>query len=196
MKNWASALFPLSIFVVLTGLSFWLRYATALDEAPRDGKFRHDPDYIVYNATLRKLDQTGNLQYTLTTDEVRHYPDDDTTEMTLPKLVYLSPSKPTVTVRSDRAHITSGGDRVDLYDNVRVTRDASAKREEMNATMPDLTVFPDDEKGFTKSPVLMTEGKSWAKGVGMNIDYKKQTYSLESQVVAQLESKQTKKKSR
>ena len=64
----------------------------------------------------------------------------------------------------------------------------------MTAFTPELTVLPDDEKAFTKSPVLITKGKSWLKGVGLQVDNRAQTYILESQVTAVLESKQAKKK--
>ena len=57
-----------------------------------------------------------------------------------------------------------------------------------------LTAFPDDETAFTKSPVLITQGKSWVKGVGMQVNNRMQTYVIESQAVGFMESKQTRKK--
>ncbi|MDR2113561.1 MAG: LPS export ABC transporter periplasmic protein LptC, partial [Candidatus Accumulibacter sp.] len=81
MKHWGSALFPLSLLLVLTLLTFWLRYATELAEPGRDGRYRHDPDYMLADIVLRKLDQDGRLKYTLRAADVRHYPDDDTTDL-------------------------------------------------------------------------------------------------------------------
>lgn len=194
MKHWGSALFPLSLLLVLTMLTFWLRYATELPELRHDGKNRHDPDYIISDGTLRKLDQTGQLTYTLKATDIRHYPDDDTTDLVKANLVYLYPKKPTVTMSAERGHLNKGGEQVDLYGDVRINRAASGKYEAMNAYMAELTVLPDDEKAFTKSPVLITQGKSWIKGVGMQVDNRAQTYVLESQAFAVLESKQAKKK--
>ena len=91
MKNWGSALFPLTLLLTLAALTFWLRYASELPDARRDGKYRHDPDYIINNATLRKLDNTGQLTYTLKSPEIRHYPDDDSTVLRLPILIHQSP---------------------------------------------------------------------------------------------------------
>lgn len=193
MKHWGSALFPLSLLLALAGLTFWLRYATELTEPQRDGKNRHDPDYIISDATLRKLDQTGRLQYTLKAADIRHYPDDDSTDMLKPDLVYLHDKKPPVTMRAERGHVSKDGEQVDLYGNVRIDRPASAIDEEMTVTTPQLTVLPDDEKAYTKSPVLITHGKSWIKGVGLQMDNREQTYVLESQAVAVLESKYAKK---
>ena len=194
MKHWGSALFPLSLLLVLTLLTFWLRYATELPELRHDGKNRHDPDYIISDSTLRKLDQTGQLTYTLKAADIRHYPDDDSTDLLKANLVYLYPKKPTVTMSAERGHLNKGGEQVDLYGDVRINRAASGTYEAMDAYMAELTVFPDDEKAFTKSPVLITQGKSWVKGVGMQVDNRAQTYVLESQASALLESKQAKKK--
>ena len=193
MKSWSSALFPLTILLALTALTFWLRYATELPSAKNDGKNRHDPDYIITESMLRKLDGSGNLQYTLRTAEIRHFPDDDSTEFSKPQLISQKAKKPTVTISAERGKATRKGEQIDLYDNVQIVRAASAKDELMTAYMDELTAFPDEDKAFTKSPVLITKGKSWLKGVGMQVDTRLQTYVLESQAVASLESKSAKK---
>lgn len=196
MKHWGSALFPLSILLALTLLTFWLRYATELDEPRRDGKHRHDPDYIVSDAVLRKLDPNGQLKYTLRADDVRHFPDDDTTDLRKPRLTQQSDQpekKAPVTVSADKGHLSDDNKRVDLTGNVLIHRPAAGRDEELTASMPDLTVFPDDERAFTKSPVVLTKGSSWVKGVGMQVDNKAQTYLLESQVTGLLDRKPARK---
>ena len=194
MKSWGSALFPLSILLALAGLTFWLRHAIELPEERKDGKTRHDADYVIEQVQLRKLDKTGRLQYTLNAPEVRHFPDDDTTDVKKPKLVYLPQNRPSITTSAERAHISQDGNQVDFYENVKIERAATPTQELMLATMPDLTVRPEDEQAFTKSPVLMTQGSSWLKGIGMHVDQKTQIYVLESRAVGQFESKQAKKR--
>lgn len=194
MKQWGSALFPLSLLAALAALSFWLRYATELPDERRDGKHRHDPDFVINDSVLRKLDSSGQLQYTLNSVDIHHYPDDDSTDMIKPHLVYLYPTRPSVTIRAERGHANKEGEQIDLYENVQITRAATAKDPEMNGYTDQLTVFPDDEKAFTKSPVLITKGQSWLKGVGLQVDSRAQTYVLESQAFAVLESKSAQKK--
>lgn len=194
MKHWGSAIFPLSILLVLTALTYWLRYATELPASQRDGKNRHDPDYIINDSILYKLDKAGRLQYTLKSVEIRHYPDDDSTDLIKPDMLYLHSKKPPLTMRAERGHVSRDGEQVDLYDDVQVHREASAKNEALTAYTPRLTVLPNDERAFTKSPVLITKGKSWIKGVGMQVNSRTQVYILESQAVAVLESKYAAKK--
>ncbi len=194
MKRWSSALLPLGILLILVALTAWLRYATDLPEIRHDGKNRHDPDYIVTEASGRKLDATGKLLYTLAAAELRHYPDDDTTELTRPTLVYLHPTRPPVTIRAQHGRSSSRGERVELWDQVEVQRAASGKDAQLLATMSELTVLTDEEKAFTKSKVLITQGNSWVQGVGMQIDNQLQTYLLESDVSGQIESHFARKK--
>ncbi len=193
MKHWGSALFPITLLLALAGLTFWLRYATELPEPRRDGKHRHDPDYFVNDATMRKIDKTGRLHYTLKAADIRHYPDDDTTDLIKPELTWLNVKKPTVNLTSDNAHVSKDGERIDLYGNVRIHRAATAKEAAMISTTSELAVFPEEEKAFTKSAVLMTQGQSWVKGVGMQMDNRARTYVLESQARAILESRHAKK---
>jgi lipopolysaccharide export system protein LptC len=196
MKHWGSALFPLSLLLVLTLLTFWLRYATELDEPKRDGKYRHDPDYTLSDVVLRRLDRNGQLKYTLRAVEVRHFPDDDTTELIRPDLIQRNgeDGKPPVRVTAERGLLSHDNEQVDLYDGVRIYRPPSGKYDELVATMNTLTAFPDNETAFTRSPVLITQGESWVKGVGLRVDNRAQTYVIESRAVGSLESKHKGKK--
>lgn len=188
MRRWSGALLPLSILLVLLALTAWLRYATEFPEERSDGKNRHDPDYIVTQVSGRKLYATGKLLYTLMAEEIRHYPDDDTADLLEPALVYLSPTRPPLSMRAVHGHANSGGQQVDLWDRVELRRSASASDAELIARMNELTVLTDEERAFTKSMVLITQGKSWVQGVGLQVDHKLQTYLLESQVTGEIES--------
>lgn len=114
------------------------------------GKNRHDPDYIVTDSTLRKLDNNGNLRYTLHTAEIRHYPDDDTTEFTKPQLISQNAKKPTVTISAERGRATEKGEQIDLYDNVQILRAATARRRH-DGIHERAHGLSDEDKAFTKS---------------------------------------------
>lgn len=191
MKHWGSALFPLGVLLALAAMTFWLRYAVELPDERKDGRYRHDPDYIIDQAQIRKLDKSGNLQYRLNATQVRHYPDDDTTDLDAPRIVRLSPLQPPVTMSAKRAHLSQDGQLLELYEDVRILREASPQQVAMLATMPDLTVRLDVEKAYTRSPVLITQGESWLKGVGMQVDNKTQTYVLESQATGSFLSRKS-----
>lgn len=194
MKKWSSALLPLSILLVLVVLTAWLRYVTEFPEVRNDGKSRHDPDYIISGVLGRKLDASGNLLYTLTSDEIRHYPDDDTIYLLKPTLIYLDPKRPPVIIKSGHGRANSQAQRVELWDQVEIHRAATAQEGQLVATMSELTVLTEEEKAFTKSRVLITQTNSWVQGVGMQVDNKLRTYLLESAVTGQIESHFSRKK--
>lgn len=194
MKQGSTAILPLTLAVVLVALTSWLRYATEFPETRNDGKSRHDPDYIITDAIGRKFDPSGALLYTLVADEIHHYPDDDTTDLVKPRLVYLPPLRPPMTISAERGHTNSQGERVDLRDRVEVHRSATETDDELVAETPELTVLTEEEQAFTKREVLITQGSSWVKGVGMQIDNKLQTFVLESAVTGQIESRFGRKK--
>lgn len=189
MKAWSTAAFPISVLTTLAGLSFWLLHATSIEEPKRDGKDRHDPDYVITGMKLNKLDKAGLLQYTLTANEVVHFPDDDSTEVAAPYLVYLGKNKPPLTMRSRTAHVSSEGETVIMRDDVHIVRAAAANRPETHGRMPDLTIQTEEETAETKGPVVFTQGNSWLKGVGMNLDNRTQTYVLQSQALGFFESR-------
>ena len=194
MKKWSSAALPLSIMLVLVALSAWLRYATELPDATRDGRNRHDPDAILNDVRGHKLDATGAVLYRIEAAEVRHYPDDETSEFLQPRLAYVSAAKPTVAIRANEARATANAERIDFSGQVEIRRAATARQAALLAEMPELTVLSEEKRGFTRSKVLITQGPSWVQGVGMQVDHNLQTYVLESDVRGEIESPFARKK--
>lgn len=182
MKRWPSQLFPLILLALLAGLSFWLAKAVDIGEGKHDGKLRHDPDAIAENFEARRFDATGQVKYRLAAPYLVHFPDDDSSELRSPTLTSYRLNAPPVVVVSKLAKVTAKGETIYLWDDVRVTRTATPDRPEMVARMPDLTAQPDVGFAFTNSPVEITQGQSWIKGVGATLDDNTSTLVLQSQV--------------
>ena len=182
MKLGANQLFTIALLASLAGLSFWLERIVAPVETRPDGKLRHDPDSIAENLLVRQFDEEGRVKYRLTAPYLEHFPDDDASELKKPTLTQYRPDAAPVTVPGANARVTSKGEVVFLWDDVKVVRAATVDRPEAVARMPDLTVHPDDGIAFTQSPVEITEDKSWVKGVGMRLDNNTSTFELQSQV--------------
>ena len=171
------SLFPLAVLTLLAALTFWLEHATRIEEGPRDGKQRHDPDFIVDNTTLRKFDQQGNVQYSLVAQRMVHYADDESTEVSLPRLTYFG-RPPPMHSTSRRANVSKDGNEVVLIDDVRVVREASAKDPEMVLTTSELSIYPDQNFAATDKAVKVVHGRSIMNGVGMELDTDAQVYKL------------------
>jgi lipopolysaccharide export system protein LptC len=182
MKNWQGQLFPIVLVALLASLSFWLQRMATIEEARRDGSQRHDPDAIAENFTVRRFDASGQLRYRLTAPRLEHFPDDDSSELRSPTLIQFPQDRPPLTFSADHALLASEGETVFLWDNVNVVRAATAERPELRTRTPDLTVQPDLGIAFTSSPVEITQGQSWVKGIGAHLDNNTSTFVLQSQV--------------
>ncbi len=187
MKRFTGALFPLALLAILAGLTLWLAKAVELPPLDSGGRFRHDPDYEVSNFTVRKSDETGTLRYTLTAKTLVHYPDTEGSDVQQPKVVFLKPGQPPVSLAADWAKLNSDASVVKLYRNVTLVRAATADRETLVGTAPDLTILPDAETAHTDSPVQLVQGQSWLKGKGLDVDNATMTYTLRSRVTGEFQ---------
>ena len=186
MKSGSGQIFAIFLLALLAGLSFWLKKAVEPPSDAPSAKTRHEPDAIAENFTIRQYDAAGRVARRLSAPYMEHFPDDDSSVLKSPKLVRHKLDTPDMTLTGDRARVTSKGETVFLEDNVVATRAATADRQQLVARMPDLTVKPNDGVAYTASPVEITEGPSWMKGIGMHIDNDTSTFKLQSEVTGLL----------
>lgn len=186
--RWSGQLFPLVLLALLAGLSFWLQQAIDLPPPKRDGKLRHDPDTLVDNFVIRRLNSAGQLQYELKAPHMRHFADDDSSLIQEPDFTYLRPNAPNLGLRGKQAEVRDKGDTVLLHEDVVITRAASPGGAALEARTSVLTVKPEQGIAFTDAPVDITQGGSWLKGTGMHIDNNTSTVTLQSRVTGLLYS--------
>lgn len=183
MKVRTYSLFPLAVLLTLAALTFWLERATRIDEPRRDGKLRHDPDFIAENFTLRQLDRNGRVKYALSAEKMLHYADDESTDVTQPRLTYFE-TPPPFHLQARRANISKDGKIIELRDDVFGRREAGVEDPPMTFASSELTVYPDDELARTSAPVTLTQGRSVVSGVGMEADNLKRIFQLHDRVRA------------
>lgn len=176
MKHLSSATFPVLMLALLAGLSFGLQQYVQEPETPPSGPLKHEADAIVTQLEIHQIDASGQLKYRLRSTRMRHYPDDDSSFLEKPKLENHRNTAPPTTLTADQAHINSDSSEVQLKGNVVISRPAYARNPPLLAKMPTLTVYPDDAKAHTDSPVDIQRGTSWLKGVGLSIDQDFQKY--------------------
>lgn len=175
-----TALFPLLLAGLLAGMTYWLDLASRPQSLGGNGKTRHDPDYIVQKFEVRRFDPEGALQHTLVAEEMRHYPDDDSTVVLAPRLTYHR--TPPTYVSAREARIDSEGKHVELIDDVRVTRTGVGGKPDSVLTTARLHAWPDDETARTDAPVTITQGRSRVDGSGLEVNSKLENYVLEGPV--------------
>lgn len=176
-------MFPLTLLFMMALITFWINQ-TVQEQGPRiDGSNRHDADYRLHNFVTTQTDVNGKLRYVLAASEMTHFPDDDTTVLQRPKFTQFAVEKPYTQIQGLRGYISSDGETVEFVDNVKVVRQATPEKGEMQLLTEKLTIEPDKDLATTQSPVTITQApKTKVTAVGMVFDKKNQTMTLLNKV--------------
>jgi len=184
----AAITFPLALLMLLALLTFWINRSVQAPVAKLDGSSRHDPDYIMSNFVTTQTDINGDLYYKLAAVEMRHFPDDDATELQRPRYTQFAVGKPYTEVQGLRGFVSTDGEEVKLVDNVKVTRQAFAGKGEMTVETDYLNIRPNDELVTTDRPVVIRQApKTVIYATGMIYEKKQHTVTLLHKVRAHYE---------
>jgi len=178
----ASNLFPLLLMLALAAGSLWLERAVQAPERDNSGKTRHDPDFVAEEFGITKIGANGKPEYVLSAERMLHYPDDESTHITVPRLVQSLENANPVVIRADRGMITKNGAEANFLGNVVVVREAGRGKNELRVQTEYLQIFPDDDVARTDQPVTITEGRSRLSAVGLEFNNKTRQFALQSQV--------------
>jgi lipopolysaccharide export system protein LptC len=182
-------LFPLLLMAALALLTLWLDHQVRVEGGDHPSLRRHDPDYLVTNFTTTTYNSDGHPVTTLAATQMQHYPDDDSTDVTAPRLVQSKPEQPRFTVQADRGQISREGDEIFLYDHVVLVRDADAKEPPAKMTTSFLHVLRDKSLVRTDREVLFEQEGRWLTGRGMEYRTDTRELFLKNDVRARFEAK-------
>ena len=183
MRFSTTRLFPLGLMLALALLTFYLERTVREEDAPPALR-RHDPDYLVSNFTTTTYNRDGAVESVMSAERMVHYPDDDTTELFLPRVVQAKPHQPRYSVRAERGQLSRDGDEIFLHGDVLLVRDASADGPEARMTTEFLHVLRDRSLVRTDRAVKIVEGGRLLSGRGMEYNNASRELVLRSDVVA------------
>jgi lipopolysaccharide export system protein LptC len=177
----ASRLFPLGLMLALAALTFYLD-RTVNEEDSHPALRRHDADYVVVNFTTTTYNREGAAESMLSASRMVHFPDDDTTELTAPRVVQTKPDEPRMTVRADRGKLSRDGEDIYLYDNVVLEREAGAGHSAARLFTEYLQVVRDRSLVRTDRPVKIVEETRALSGRGMEYSNETLHFTLGGEV--------------
>ena len=163
-----------------------------LPQNTKKGPLRHEPDFIVEQFTIQRMNADGQIQSSLTAKKMTHYADDESTDLDAPRFVQRNPDQPPMEAISERGVITKDGETVFMKDNVVVTRAPTADRGPLVLKTTILEVLPKDEIARTDAPVVITEGTMQLEGTGMRVNSKTRDFELLSKVRGKYQPEATK----
>jgi len=187
-------LFPLLLMAALALLTLWLDHQVRVEGGDHPSLRRHDPDYLIGNFTTTTYNRDGHAETTLAAAEMQHFPDDDSTDLTAPRLVQSKPEQPRFTVQADRGKISREGDEIFLYDHVVLLRDADAKEPAARMTTSFLHVLRDKSLVLTDREVFFEQEGRSLSGRGMEYRTDARELFLKNDVRARFEPRLEPKK--
>jgi lipopolysaccharide export system protein LptC len=150
---------PLSVLALLAALSYWLSQYAQVTDPRAQARLRHDPDLVVENLSAKKLNLSGDVQYTVEASKMLHFPDDDSSKMQAVIFTALEPGKPKLMATAPFGAMVrhdEHGDEVQLSGGVVVQSDADDKHQALRLTTPKLTIYPDKNIARSIDGALLT----------------------------------------
>lgn len=172
----------LPVLLLLLG-SYWLNLQVT-PVAPSTGAQRHDVDFVVHGLRTTALNAEGQPRFTLFTDKMWHYPDDDTTYLQNPTLTSFFKDQPPSKIHALNGQLSSKGEEIRLHGDVHIFRPGRTPSQDQRFKTEYLRVLPDEGWAETNFPVLMFDRYNTISAVGMELDNKARTVKFLQQVRA------------
>jgi lipopolysaccharide export system protein LptC len=179
----ARAWLPLLPLLLLLAATYWLNLQVQ-PLAEVQNVPRHDVDFVVDNFSAVTLTPQGQPRFILAAKKLWHYPDDDTTHLHMPYLTSLYVNRPPTITSAQAGKLSSHGDEVFLYDEVRMVRPPSEGFLEQRFATEYLHVIPNRDWAETDQAVVMTNQYNVIHAIGMELDNQARTAKLLSRVRA------------
>jgi lipopolysaccharide export system protein LptC len=155
----------IGLLLAAAGLAAWWYRLSAPPEPTRVPSAERTPDYIVDDLTALTMDAFGRPQRRLATPRLRHFADDDSSELETPRLVLLDDDAPPWHVRSEWGWVLAAGNEVLLQGAVRAERASAPGIEPLTMTTSALLLLPDDDYAETDRFVEIENGDDWITAV-------------------------------
>ncbi|MGV8934071.1 MAG: LPS export ABC transporter periplasmic protein LptC [Gallionellaceae bacterium] len=188
MKERLRSWLPLIPLLLLLGAIYWLDMQVQPLAPGINPNLRHDPDYIIDNFTATSLNNQGKVRFVMSAKKMLHYPDDDTTFLTLPQLSSMTAEYPPVRMTAETGEISSKGEDVYLRKDVVIVRPAYADKSELTFNTSYLHVMPNKNIADTDQVISMVDAHITHHAVGMELDNNTHVVKFLSQVRTVYES--------
>ncbi|MEN8175538.1 MAG: LPS export ABC transporter periplasmic protein LptC [Pseudomonadota bacterium] len=150
--------------LVLTG--WWIQHLLA-QRLPRDVATERVPDHYVRNFRAVEFSSQGIPEHMLRASGVRHFADEDLSELDNPVFVVEKPGQDLWRIQARRGRVQEHGNLVWLDGEVRVNRAPSASGEAVAIQTRDLRLLRDKAYAETSAPASIETDHHRIEGKGL-----------------------------
>lgn len=156
--------FALAVLLAATALvAWWLQLGRDAPNGEPRAEVRR-PDYVVDGLTGVILDAEGQPSRRMDAEQLRHYPDDGSSELDEPVLVVYGEMGPAWWARARQAWVNASGDEVLLQERVRLRRAAMPDAAAIELRTSELLVLPELDYAETARFVEIEQAQDWLTG--------------------------------
>jgi lipopolysaccharide export system protein LptC len=165
------AYLPVLLMALLALGTWWLVKNTPLPEAERAAvPPRHEPDYTMSDFRVQRFAADGAMRVQIEGARMRHYPDDDTLEIDLPRIRAVATDGRVTLASAQRALANGDGSEIQLIGAARVLRERLGTQEAIEFRGEFLHAFRDGERVRSHLPVVVRQGTSELRADSMEYD--------------------------
>lgn len=157
-----------AVLLLLAASSWWLAERTTPDRAGAlKALGERSPDYFMRELELTTMTPEGDPARSLRAAEIRHYLDDESTELSAPHVTIHRGELPPWEVTAERGWVSRDGERVLLSGEVRMARAGSAQNRPVELITRDVRYTPADDYAETDARVRVDSLEDHVEAVGM-----------------------------
>lgn len=172
-----------ALLLIMLGIGYWAYDGSITTVGPkRTSIIRKDADYFLVNADIRQYSETGNLEFTLASSSITHYPHNDNTLLQQPVMTSYGKPDEVFTSVSESGKLLPGGNDLELWDNVVMTQIQLNNGKTVRMDTDFITIYSEQEMAETDRPVLITSSTGHTRAIGMTALYQQGLIKLKSRV--------------
>lgn len=151
----------------------------------------HFPDYYMENFSTLTMEPDGSPKNKLYADYMAHYADDDTIELTRPKLEVYKEEKPPMIITADKGWVTSNNKVILLTGQVDLTQDNHEGIRELEVNTTEVRVLLDQDYAETDQHATIKGVRTIVNTDGLRAYFKQNRIELLNNVHGKIEPKKS-----
>ena len=156
--------------ILLAVGTFWLLQQLEEDAAPAPPPSRA-ADYFMEDMLRQSMDRDGRLKTLLRADRAEHFPIDDSTELTQPRMEIYNESDRPWHVVAERGIVSGDGNVVILYGPVDAWRKRDDGELEIELSTTGMRILPKEKYAETDTAVTIRTPASETRATGMRANF-------------------------
>ncbi len=158
-----------SLLLIAAAASWWLsgRHAAQAPAGAGQAQGPRAVDYYLRRLSATRMGPDGRPDRTLETPELKHFPDDDTTELAQPLLTVHQGDDPPWRIRAEHGWISADASLILLGGAVHINREAGPHNRPLQLDTRDLRVQPGQDYAETDEKVRVRSRRDRIEATGM-----------------------------